>query len=215
MEQKNELLSYLRIKNLYLDQGDGITFVICPLKISSLKMELLNSAVLEEKNYILCFEFSNNEKIKIVCSVEKNPENNSYILWYEDPLPECFEKQLKELDNIYYNFDKRSEARFEIGLEKWQSFGLIRPDCFFIYQDHKVRVILSNVSYHGALLLGERSYCSMGELVTFSASFTDGNVVQKANVIKTEQVTHSYFKYYVQFVEPLSILWIKKINSLN
>ena len=54
--------------------------------------------------------------------------NNSFTLFFEDPLPQDFEKELITINDILKKSDSRREFRYDIGMNNWNTFGLARPD---------------------------------------------------------------------------------------
>ena len=216
MLQNNEIMDYLRLKNIFLELPGGITSVIIPVKISNVSITVFSSANLEEQKCILKPEFRNGEDFRIVCDIEKNPdEGNCYNCYFDDPLPQPLLVKVSELDTLCKNSNKRCEQRLEIGLENWQKFDMVRCDCNFTFNKHTVKTIISNASYHGVLLIGERSFAQIGELVTFNCAFNDCAISQKANIINAEIITQTYFKYSLHFIEPVSLYWIKKIDNFQ
>ena len=53
MLQNNEIMDYLRLKNIFLELPGGITSVIIPVKISNVSITVFSSANLEEQKCIL------------------------------------------------------------------------------------------------------------------------------------------------------------------
>ena len=214
MIQNNEIMDYLKLKNIFIELKGGITSVIIPVKIFKTHINIYSSANLEEQKCILKLEFRNGEEFRIVCDIEKNSDEiNCFSCYFDDPLPESILVKVSELDTLYQNSNKRSEQRLEIGLENWQKFGMVRCDCNFTFNKHTVKTIISNASYHGTLLIGERSLAQIGELVCFNCAFKDCAISQKANIINAEFVTQAYFKYSLHFIDPVSLYWIKKIDD--
>lgn len=217
MIQNNEIMDYLKLKNIFLELSGGITSVIIPVKISKTHITVYSSASLVEQKCVLKLEFRNGEDFRIVCDIEKNSDEiNCYNCYFDDPLPESILVKVSELDTLFKNCNKRSEQRLEIGLENWKKFGMIRCDCNFTFNNkHTIKTIISNASYHGVLLIGERSFAQIGELVLFNCAFNDCVVSQKANIINAELITQTYYKYALHFIDPVSLYWVKKIDEFQ
>lgn len=216
MEQKNEILNFLEIKNLFLKSFGGITCIVTPDVFSDSFVNIYTSENLKNDLYILMFEFKTGEELEIVCNVEKNPEKNNYFcLYFDDPLPKSFATKIKELMELDKVSDKRSEERFEIGLEHWKDFGLDKPECGFIYQNNFVKCIASNVSVHGILLIGSRSFIRVGENVQFCCLSKGKQIKQNGIIVSASCLTKSYFKYAMNFIEPISLSWKKLIKNYD
>lgn len=216
MEQKNEILNFLDIKNLFLKSSGGISYIVAPVVFSDTYIQIFTSSELKKDLYILVIEFKTGEELEIVCNVEKITEKSNYFCCYfDDPLPESFALKVTELMSLDKISDKRSEERFEIGLDHWQEFGLDKPECCFVHNGHCIKCIASNVSVHGILLIGSRSFARIGETVSFCCVAEGRQIKQNGVIISTSCITKSYFKYAVNFIEPINLSWIKLIKNYD
>lgn len=211
----NEVLIYLGIKNTFFSFPGGITSMIKPLYIDKDKWEVISSSALPDSG-TLVLEIKDKEKIEILCDVEKseNENINSYILSLKNQIDTSFLDKLSNFKKVTQESEGRKEARFNVGLENWQSFGLLKPEVFLITKKKNYKCIINNVSFHGALLTGETAPISQNETgINFMCRFDNPkiNVLQHALVVNCQNLHKNYSRYSLQFLDPVSLTWQERL----
>lgn len=211
----NEVLNYLGIKNTFFSFPGGITAMIKPLYIDADKWEVLSSSELPPKGNLV-IEIREREKINVNCSVEKsdNESINSYILTFDSFFDNSFLDRLSKFKKVTKESEGRKEARFNVGLDNWQSFGLLKPEVFLISHKKNYKCIINNVSFHGALLTGETAPISTNEPgISFMCFFDKPkiHVFQTALVVNCQNLHKNYSRYSLQFLDPVSLAWQERL----
>lgn len=210
-----EYLEVLNISNIYFTDLGGISSLLRIVNINNTKATVISGNELPNIGKFIIELKSNtdvNNHIVILVNVIKDfTENNTYTLFYDDPLPPFFELQLNKLNEIVYTSENRKDLRYDVGLKNWQNFGLSKPDVYFMEGNVPVKCIINNASIHGVLLTGSRSHIKIGDKVTFGCTFTDSCLKQSAIVINSDYAASTYFRYSLRFLEPLSLIWCNHI----
>ena len=211
----NEVLSYLGIKNSFFCFPGGITAMIKPLYIEKNKWEVLSSSTLPSCG-TLVLEVKDSPKVEILCTVnESDNENiNSYILFFQNDLDSVFLDKLSKFKKVTKESEGRKEARFNVGLDNWQTFGLLHPEVFLIANKKNYKCVINNVSFHGALLTGETAPIQQNETgINFLCRFDKPkiNVLQHALVVNCQNLQKNYSRYSLQFLDPVSLAWQERL----
>ena len=211
-----EFLERLNIQNIYFRTFGGITTILRPENFSTEKITVVCGNELTD-NGILIIDTSNKitmekRRIEIFVTVVKDfSMNNSFTLFFEDPLPEDFEAELITINNILKKSDSRREFRYNIGIDNWNKFGLTRPDLNLLFANGNVKCIISNASIHGAMLTGNRAMIKIGDKASLICDFEDGKQHLPGIVISADSAAGGYFRYSLRFLEPLSLSWCNHI----
>lgn len=215
MEIKNEICKYLNISNLFLELPSSVTVIVIPVKINEDVLTISSSVHLENKG-ILKIELKTGELYSIACDIQKITEkNNNYNCYFLCSLPESIKIQIGQLNHISEIRNKRTEIRFDVGLDNWENFGLTKPECLFLNKNIPVKCLISNASVHGLLLVGQRSSIKIGEIAFFSCLSKEGPINIQAVLVKSTNLTTTYFSYGFRLLEPLPIAWLKLINDYS
>lgn len=209
-----EFLSVLHIANIYFRDFGGITTIIRLINFSNTKCTVFSGNDLPGvgKLVIEIKENLTSRTIELFVSPVKDfTENNTFTLFYEDPLPADFEEKVNKLNDILIKSENRKELRYEVGLKNWQNFGLQKPDTYFLDGTIPVKNIISNASIHGVLLTGNRSHVKIGDKVIFECMFKNGMMKQPSIIINADVAAQTYFRYSLRFLEPLSLSWCNHI----
>ncbi len=211
-----EFLERLNIQNIYFKSFGGITTILHPESMFPEKATVICGNELSEQG-ILIIDTENKttmerQRIEIFVTVVKDfSMNNTFTLFYEDPLPQDFENELIKINNILKKSDSRKEFRYDIGINNWNIFGLTRPDLNLLFASGSIKCIISNASIHGAMLTGNRSMIKIGEKVLLACDFNDGKQKLPGIVISADSASGGYFRYSMRFLEPLSLSWCNHI----
>lgn len=215
MEIKNEICKYLNISNLFLELPTSVTVIVIPEKINEDVLTINSSVHLENKG-ILKIELKTGELYSIACDIQKVIEkNNNYNCYFLCSLPESIKIQINQLNNISEIRNKRTEIRYDVGINKWEDFGLTHPECLFFNKNMPVKCLISNASVHGLLLIGQRSSIKIGEMAIFSCASKEGPIKIQAVLVKSNNLTTTYFSYGFRLLEPLPINWLKLIKDYS
>lgn len=211
----NEVLNYLGIKNTFFSFPGGVTAMIKPMYIEKDSWEVISSSELPLCG-TLVIEGKEKEKTNILCTVSKskNENINSYILKFQDGMDEAFTQKLSKFKNVTKESEGRKEARFNVGLDNWQSFGLLKPEVFLIANKKNYKCVINNVSFHGALLTGETAPISQNEPgINFMCRFDNPKicVLQNALVVNCQNIHKNYSRYSLQFLDPVSLAWQERL----
>lgn len=213
MDLKNELCKYLKIDNFFIYLEEETTCVATPMEVNREAVIIYCTGDLPN-NTFLQIEFNDGEIIKIAVSIKKNNDKDyHYCCYFESALPQSFDEKIQKLSSICKIRNKRNEVRFDVGLKNWRLFGLTNPECFFLFQEKKVKCILGNVSLHGLMLIGMRCSIRIGELAPFKCYTASGIISINGSLVKTEALVDSYFRYAFRLLEPLPIRWIELIRN--
>lgn len=145
-----------------------------------------------------------------------------YRIEFLETLPKFLIKKIREYNALIKKSNRRSEERYDVGLKKWKDFLLERADqrliSLIISKTENIRCILTNVSFHGALLTGESSRLKVNEGVVYLAMrFTSPmeTVIQPAVICRIENRTNELSRYSLKFIEPYSLSWQKRIEAFG
>lgn len=211
-----EFFERLNIKNIYFRSFGGITTILRPENFTTEKTTVVCGNELPDKG-ILTIDTEDKtslqkNRIEIFVSVIKDfSMNNSYTLFFEDPLPQNFEKEIKIINDILKKSDSRREFRYDIGMNNWNKFGLTRPDLNLLFANGTIKCIISNASIHGAMLTGNRSMIKIGDKASLLCDFEKEKLKLPGIVISAESAVSGYFRYSIRFLEPLSLSWCNHI----
>lgn len=209
----SDKLQYLQVKNLYFKTAGGITTIINAVDITQTYCEVTTGNNLPESGFLVLQTSVFEYVIKV--TINKN-ENGIYRLNYNQELNKVLLTRLIQLDNLKNKTNQRKEERYDVGLNNSDKFGLASPECYLLLQSGKVKCIISNASIHGVLLIGERSFLKIGESVFFFSKFKNNlSVKQSGIVIAAENIKLNYFRYSLNFIEPISVVWQEKIISYS
>lgn len=211
-----EFLERLNINNIYFRSFGGITTILRPENITSEKTTVVCGNELPEKGILTIDTEEKNtlqkRRIEIFVSVIKDfSMNNSFTLFFEDPLPQDFEKELIIINDILKKSDSRREFRYDIGMNNWNTFGLTRPDLNLLFANGNIKCIISNASIHGAMLTGNRSMIKIGDKASLLCDFEEEKLKLPGIVISADSAAGGYFRYSLRFLEPLSLSWCNHI----
>lgn len=207
-----EYLGMLNIKNIYFTDSGGLTSLLRIVNIDDTKTTVITDSRLPQNGRLVIDLINDSQNFVIFVSVVKDfSENNTFTLFYEDPLPETFSKKINKLNSIIYRCEKRKFLRYEVGLKNWKTFGLVKPEVFFMQGSDRVKCIINNASINGVLLTGLRSHIKIGDKVIFTCSFFDTYLKQPAVIINASCPASSWFRYSLRFLEPLNINWCNHI----
>lgn len=209
----SEAIKFLEIKNIFFETDGGITTIINPIEFSTSFLLVNSSAKLPPFGKIVVVTNTAEYKIDVKAIFDKY---NVYKLYLVSSLPEDLSLKIKDLNYISAESEKRKEERYEIGLENWEKFGLLKPECCIQVHGEKIKCVISNASIHGVLLIGSRSFITIGQPVVFTCQFhLLHKISQQAVLVTSENLTKSYFKYALQFIDPVSIYWKKQIITYS
>ncbi len=210
-----EFLNKIDVKNIFFRNCGGITSIITLILFDSMKATIFCSSEITENGILIIDRIKENfqkERIEIfVTAIKDYSQNNTWTLFFEDPLPEDFENKVNKLNNLLQKSEKRKEFRYEIGLENWKDFGLSSPAQLLTVDNHSIKCIISNASIHGALLTGERSLIKIGSKANLICHFSDKKVKLNCIVINASIAATNYYRYSIRFLEPLSLSWCNHI----
>jgi hypothetical protein len=171
-----DVLSFIGIKNCYFLYPDGKTGVVKPLKITETGWTVIAADkqraaervtggqrfVIQTENPLDILEMPVEA---VPCYGEALGENclgvysqgvYSYELSFPEPFPEWLERKIVEYRRIILSSEKRSEARYEVGLAGWKDFGLKSGEQRLLAGNKPVKALLNNVSIHGSLITAEQ-----------------------------------------------------------
>ena len=209
-----EFYERLNIQNIYFRSFGGITTILRPETFTPEQATVVCGSELPEKG-ILTIDTENTlqkRRIEIFVSVIKDfSMNNSFTLFFEDPLPQDFEEELVSINEILKKSDSRREFRYDIGINNWNKFGLTRPDLNLSFANGNIKCIISNASIHGALLTGNRSMIKIGDKAALLCDFEEKKLKLPGIVINADSAAGGYFRYSLRFLEPLSLTWCNHI----
>lgn len=211
-----EFYERLNIQNIYFRSFGGITTILRPETFTPEQVTVVCGSELPEKG-ILTIDTENKNtlqkrRIEIFVSVIKDfSMNNSFTLFFEDPLPQDFEEELVSINEILKKSDSRREFRYDIGINNWNKFGLTRPDLNLSFANGNIKCIISNASIHGALLTGNRSMIKIGDKAALLCDFEEKKLKLPGIVINADSAAGGYFRYSLRFLEPLSLTWCNHI----
>lgn len=214
-----DILKFLGIESLVFEYENG--------KTSSLVLEYFT----DENDFAVfsSLPLSENGKVRIetfgrnlIFDCETSEIRNSlgeYKITFSEPLPKAILEKIAEYRALKIIAEKRREERFEVGLKKTDDFFLARPDQYLIYlKDRKIRCILNNVSFHGALITGETSALKINEnIVQLAVRFVNPieTVLQPAVVARIELCTKELARYSLKFIEPFSTSWQQRVENFS
>lgn len=210
-----EMLRYLDIRNIFFRSDGGITSVVQPLFIELRNMVVISGNRLQETGALVIV--TQTAEYRIPVKTERTSSLAVSACWtlvYLDVVPDAFAEKIIELKKIMRKSGRRAEERFDIGMKRWQQFGLISPMVDMHVENQHVRCVVSNASFHGALLTGERSSARIGSPCRLICAFADGVVTQCASIVNAANTKNSgtYYDYSLHFLEPVSIMWQKQLN---
>lgn len=211
-----EFLERLNIKNIYFRSFGGITTLLCLEAFSTEKATVVCGNELPE-NGILTIDTEDKttlhkHRIEIFVSVIKDfSMNNSFTLFYEDPLPQEFGQEVENINSIQKKSENRKEFRYDIGMTGWNTFGLTKPDQLLLFANGSAKCIISNASIHGVMLTGNRAMIKIGDKASLICNFTEETLKLPGIVISADSVSGGYFRYSLRFLEPLSLSWCNHI----
>lgn len=142
-----------------------------------------------------------------------------FLLVFEEPLEESLVRKVFEVARTLRSAGRRTENRYEIGIEGAKRFGLASPVVELSDGMQNAKCIISNASLLGVLLTGDRSHISIGSPVCLKCKFADEKhvVLQKSVAVSIGRASSSssHFFYSLHFVEPVSFIWQKHIASVS
>lgn len=211
-----EFLERLNIKNIYFRSFDGITTLLCIETFSAEKTTVVCGSELQEQGILTIDTEDKNtllkNRIEIFVSVIKDfSMNNSFTLFFEDPLPQKFRQEVENINSIQKKSEKRKEFRYDIGMNGWNTFGLIRPGQLLLFANGSTKCIISNASIHGVMLTGNRTMIKIGDKASLICYFVKETLKLPGIIISADSVSGGYFRYSLRFLEPLSLSWCNHI----
>ena len=92
-------------------------------------------------------------------------------------------------------------------------FGFSYAFHFFLYKEQKILCFLNNVSVHGAMITCASSEIKTGERIKIVFSFHNPSekIVQSGIVVNRNSASNNYLRLSINFIEPISFLWQKRI----
>lgn len=131
------------------------------------------------------------------------------------------EIEQKQLSWIKLNTgaEQRRGTRYSVGLRdnKWKVFGLQSQRQQLLFGKKRIDVVLSNVSYHGALVTGENvndlSLVVGKQIVHLCVNFTHPSeaIVLDAIIVRVEKPIPKISQYALSFVNP-STCWMNRVE---
>lgn len=212
-----EFLERLNIQNLYFKSFGGISTLLRPETFTTEQTTVFCGNELPAQGILIIdiMDKKNmkNDRIELFVSAIKDFSiNNTYTLFFEDPLPDYFTNQLNIINNILKKSNSRKELRYDIGLNNWKIFGLSKPDINLLLPNNSVKCIISNASIHGVMLTGNRSLIKIGDKACLICRFEyEENIKLPGIIINADTASGGYFRYSLRFLEPLSLSWCNHI----
>lgn len=148
-------------------------------------------------------------------SVKVENFSNCYMFIFLEPMPEEILKKLIQVKKTFRASSRRREERFEIGTALFKKFGFSAPVQHFSYKEQKFQCLVNNVSVHGAMITCGKSDVKIGERINLLFSFANPteNISQFAIVVNRTSVSGGHLQLSLNFLEPVSFLWQKRICS--
>jgi hypothetical protein len=219
-----DVLSFIGIRNCYFLYPDGKTGIVKPLKITETGWTVIaGESVSGRQRLIIQTEKADNildvPVLAAPCEKEVLGKNCLEII-FPEPFPEWFEQRIAEYRRIILSSEKRSEQRYDVGLTGWKSFGLRSGEQRLFALNKPVKAFLNNVSIHGSLITAEQvprepALVKAGETMAKLCcifSYPEEYVFQNAVVVRVEQKTPRLYRYSLRFVEPVALIWQKRIE---
>ena len=213
-----ETLRYLGIRNIFFKSVGGITAVVQPLFIEVRNMVVTSGNGMQPSGFLVME--SDNGDAQIPVRAERNEGlgvSSCWTLVYQEPIPDALAVKIIELKKLARISGRRAEERFDVGLDRWRDFTLVSPVVELHGGKERVRCVIANVSFHGALVTGERSSLRIGCSCQFICTFTGEirRVIQDAVLVNARNADDAgkFFAYSLHFSEPLSIIWQEKVRA--
>lgn len=215
-----DVLNFLEIKNIVFDFENGKTSSLQIERISEKEFICFSSSTLVPLGTLIIETDSGFFPIKCLTqSLSYSYYIGEYRIEFLEALPKFLIKKIRKYNALIKKSNRRSEERYDVGLKKWQDFLLERADQrLIISKTENIRCILTNVSFHGALLTGESSRLKVNESVVYLAMrFTSPmeTIIQPAVICRIENRTKELSRYSLKFIEPYSLSWQKRIEAFG
>lgn len=152
---------------------------------------------------------------EILCNVEPvslEMFSNSFMLVLQQNLPDEMTRKMLFLKKTVRGCSRRCEERFEIGTD-YKKFGFSSAVQFFLYNEQKILCFLNNVSVHGAMITCANSEIKTGERIKIVFSFDNPSekIAQAGIIVNRNSAANNYLRLSINFIEPISFLWQKRI----
>ncbi len=200
---------------MYIDTLKGRTISILPTDISLNNLYITSSHELTSDG-ILNITLLNDEDIKIHIT-SKKLSDYYYEVVLKESFPDSLKTKISELLTLQNQKEKRIEKRYEIGLENWKSFGLYTPEISIIYNSSHYKAIISNISFHGALIITENPNLQINDNITINMTFTTNlqQIIQNAYVLNKSLMENGFLRCNLRFKDPVNINLTKYINDYS
>ncbi len=211
-----DALDFLDIKECFFITDSFEQIIFRPIYMEIDKWIVISSACLSSFGTARIVFLEN--QFEVSCSVEPiKIENfsNCYMLIFKDKLPENILIKLMQVKKTFRSSSRRSEERFEIGIAKYKNFGFSSPVQYFLFNERKVQCFVNNASVHGAMITTENLEVKTGERIKLLFSFENPleKIPQFALVVNRNSFTGGFLRLSLNFIEPISFLWQKRICS--
>lgn len=155
------------------------------------------------------------QDFEISCNVETvsvEMFSNCFMLVLQQNLPDEMTRKMLFMKRTVRGCSRRCEERFEIGTD-YKRFGFSSAVQFFLYNEQKILCFLNNVSIHGAMITCSSSEIKIGERIKIVFSFDNPSekIPQTGIVVNRNSATNNYLHLSINFIEPISFLWQKRI----
>lgn len=216
----SDVMKFLGITNCYLQYSDyPETVIIKPLIIDTAFWIVMAKSNFPEDGLLIVKTDSRIYSIKIRTEIYFFADDEvPYLkLNLKESLPPELQEKILQYVVIRRHSEKRSEERYEVGLSNWKFFGLEKPEqLLYVNQNISVKCILNNVSVHGALVTGQAASVKVGENISklYCRFICPINTLsQSAIVVRVEKKTEQLYRYSLQFIDPVALIWQSRLDS--
>ena len=223
---QNDCTKFLELENIFYKFSDGSTSLIRPFQLELDKWlvfaarELILESEIEGKgNLVLITKTKEVLSIPVIAYVKYEDDIGKFwCLSFLQQLPTIIAKKVFDYKKIILSTSKRKENRYDVGISGAKFFKLAQPDCIMLVSNIKVKCIFTYVSIHGALLIGQKAVFKKNDTrITIVADFLVPNekISQKGVIVNSERMPNELIRYSIKFIEPISILWQKRIRDYS
>ena len=220
-EITGDTMKFLRIKYASFISGEGMSSLLRLLSVDFSRWLCYSDSRLEGSG-TLCIRMEDGTELRIPVHTEKTDDErygSSYLMSFDRALEAGLAGRIAEYRKIIRSSERRSEERYDVGIERYADFGLKDSRILCMPRKKILPAVILNASVHGVLaMVTEPCGIFPGDPGLFlCCSFQDKapplrQPVMCVNAMKTDD---GRFRLSFRFINPVSIEWQKKVAAYS